>query len=252
MIAVLVGWLLGHRAPLRPAPPRRTARAIGVDAVVARRGAAAARAPCSSARRARAARSSRRSTTATRPTCSTATSRCAPPRCSSSTTTRASGRCRSCAGRRRPRYGVWLFYAAAPDEQRAARGGLRPDAAPWSFGPARRTSCCARPTRLAPRGADSRSAAPTGSPGGARCPRTARVNELLIADRQLLQGRCVPYGDLGDPDISPALAAGRRRPISRKTVGTCAGVASATRFGDPYGVSYGETATYGRNRSRRR
>ena len=30
-----------------------------------------------------------------------------------------------------------------------------------------------------------------------------RVNELLIADRQLLRGACIPYGDLGDPDISP-------------------------------------------------
>lgn len=37
----------------------------------------------------------------------------------------------------------------------------------------------------------------------AREPLNRRVNELLIADRQLLAGRCVPYGDLGDPDISP-------------------------------------------------
>jgi hypothetical protein len=34
-------------------------------------------------------------------------------------------------------------------------------------------------------------------------PSNRRVNELLIADRRLVQGRCVPYGDLGDPDISP-------------------------------------------------
>jgi hypothetical protein len=29
------------------------------------------------------------------------------------------------------------------------------------------------------------------------------VNELLQADRELLAGRCIPYGDLGDPAISP-------------------------------------------------
>jgi hypothetical protein len=36
-------------------------------------------------------------------------------------------------------------------------------------------------------------------------PANLRVDELLIADRQLLQQppRCVPYGELGDPDISP-------------------------------------------------
>jgi hypothetical protein len=37
----------------------------------------------------------------------------------------------------------------------------------------------------------------------ARTPQNRRVNELLIADRQLLAGTCIPYGDLGDPDISP-------------------------------------------------
>ncbi|HUZ80759.1 MAG TPA: hypothetical protein VMU73_00800, partial [Gaiellaceae bacterium] len=34
-------------------------------------------------------------------------------------------------------------------------------------------------------------------------PSNARVQELLIGDRQLLAGTCVPYGELGDPDISP-------------------------------------------------
>jgi hypothetical protein len=34
-------------------------------------------------------------------------------------------------------------------------------------------------------------------------PSNRRVNELLIADNQLLKGVCVPYGDLNDPDISP-------------------------------------------------
>ncbi|HEX6761559.1 MAG TPA: glycosyltransferase family 39 protein [Gaiellaceae bacterium] len=36
-------------------------------------------------------------------------------------------------------------------------------------------------------------------------PANTRVDELLIADRQLLRAppRCIPYGVLGDPDISP-------------------------------------------------
>ncbi|HEY6963358.1 MAG TPA: glycosyltransferase family 39 protein [Gaiellaceae bacterium] len=37
----------------------------------------------------------------------------------------------------------------------------------------------------------------------ARVPLNQRVDELIVADRQLLAGKCVPYGDLGDPDISP-------------------------------------------------
>ena len=34
-------------------------------------------------------------------------------------------------------------------------------------------------------------------------PLNKRVDELILADRQLLSGTCVPYGELGDPDISP-------------------------------------------------
>ena len=34
-------------------------------------------------------------------------------------------------------------------------------------------------------------------------PFNQRVDELLVSDRQLLAGTCVPYGELGDPDISP-------------------------------------------------
>jgi hypothetical protein len=34
-------------------------------------------------------------------------------------------------------------------------------------------------------------------------PSNKRVDELLQSDRQLLGGTCVPYGDLGDPDIDP-------------------------------------------------
>jgi hypothetical protein len=34
-------------------------------------------------------------------------------------------------------------------------------------------------------------------------PLNHRVDELLQSDRRLLGGTCVPYGELGDPDISP-------------------------------------------------
>ena len=74
VIAVLVGWLLGHELhyDLRH---RDHTRAIGDRGGRGRRGPAAGRARCSSARRARAGRCSRRSTTAIRRTCSTGTSR---------------------------------------------------------------------------------------------------------------------------------------------------------------------------------
>ena len=39
--------------------------------------------------------------------------------------------------------------------------------------------------------------------GGAPFPLNHRVDELLQSDRRLLAGTCVPYGELGDPDISP-------------------------------------------------
>ena len=100
-----------------------------------------------------------------------------------------------------PRYGVWLFYAASQDEERAAATALartgavivRP--APGTFllrSPAKLPPVAlirlGRRYRLAWRGA---------------VPSNKRVNELLIADRELLRGTCIPYGDLGDPDISP-------------------------------------------------
>jgi hypothetical protein len=37
----------------------------------------------------------------------------------------------------------------------------------------------------------------------AAVPANKRVEELIVSDRQLLAGTCVPYGELGDPDISP-------------------------------------------------
>jgi hypothetical protein len=103
--------------------------------------------------------------------------------------------------RQTPRYGVWLFYAVAPDEQRAAAAALartgavivRPGPAYFLLRSPERLPPAAlirlgRSYRLAWRGA---------------VPSNRRVNELLIADRELLRGHCLPYGDLGDPDISP-------------------------------------------------
>ena len=104
-------------------------------------------------------------------------------------------------GAQTPRFGIWLFYAVAPDEQRAAATALartgavvvRPGPAYFLLRSPERLTPAAlirlgRSYRLAWRGA---------------VPSNRRVNELLIADKQLLNGQCVPYGDLGDPDISP-------------------------------------------------
>jgi hypothetical protein len=104
-------------------------------------------------------------------------------------------------GAQTPRYGVWLFYAVAPDEQRAAATALaRTGAVILRPGPA--YFLLRSPERLAPEalirlGRSYRLA------WRSAVPSNRRVNELLIADRQLLRGHCVPYGDLGDPDISP-------------------------------------------------
>jgi hypothetical protein len=99
------------------------------------------------------------------------------------------------------RYGIWLFYAVAPDEQRAAAAALaRTGAVVVRPGPA--YFLLRSPRRLAPEalirlGRSYRLA------WRRAVPSNPRVNELLIADHQLLNGVCVPYGDLGDPDISP-------------------------------------------------
>jgi hypothetical protein len=100
-----------------------------------------------------------------------------------------------------PRYGVWLFYAAFPDEERAAAKALARTGA-VIVRPAPGTFLLRSPQRLAPEslirlGRTYRLAWRDAVPSN------RRVNELLIADRQLLRGRCIPYGDLGDPDISP-------------------------------------------------
>ena len=104
-------------------------------------------------------------------------------------------------GPQAPRYGIWLFYAVAPDEQRAAAAAFgRTRATVVRPGP--EYFLLRSPERLAPEalirlGRSYRLAWRTAVPSN------RRVNELLIADRGLLRGHCLPYGDLGDPDISP-------------------------------------------------
>jgi hypothetical protein len=104
-------------------------------------------------------------------------------------------------GAKTPRYGIWVFYAAFPDEERAAAAAfartgalvVRPSAGTFLL----RSRAKLAPEALIRLGRSYRLAWRTAVPSN------RRVNELLIADRQLLQGRCTPYGDLGDPDISP-------------------------------------------------
>jgi hypothetical protein len=107
-------------------------------------------------------------------------------------------------GSGRPRFGVWLFYAASPAEaQQAANAfagvaGIAVDRVAIHYFVVRTES------RLTPRaliqvGESLRSAWKRAVPSN------LRVDELLLADRELLGGPsgCRPYGELGDPDISP-------------------------------------------------
>jgi hypothetical protein len=98
-------------------------------------------------------------------------------------------------GAAEPRYGVWLFYAASPDEVAAATRALRAQPVAGHYfvvrgGPA-------SPRALVRIGLRLRRT------WKAAVPLNKRVDELILADRQLLSGTCIPYGDLGDPDISP-------------------------------------------------
>jgi MYXO-CTERM domain-containing protein len=105
---------------------------------------------------------------------------------------------------RRPMRGLWLFYAAAPGEATAARRaftGLRAAAAQEVGGGyfVVRSRRAMTPRALVRLGESLRLA------WRRAVPTNTRVNELLQADRQLLRTPtvCIPYGDLGDPGISP-------------------------------------------------
>jgi hypothetical protein len=100
-----------------------------------------------------------------------------------------------------PRYGIWLFYAASADEERAAaRAFGRTHAVVTRPGPG--YFVVRSPRKLPPEGLIRLGRAYRLAWRRA-VPANRRVNELLIADRELLRGHCVPYGDLGDPATSP-------------------------------------------------
>jgi Dolichyl-phosphate-mannose-protein mannosyltransferase len=95
-----------------------------------------------------------------------------------------------------PRYGLWVFYAASPDEVTAATGAL-------GASPVAGHYFAVRSARPLPPRALVREGLRLRLRWKAAVPVNRRVDELLLADRSALAGTCVPYGDLGDPDISP-------------------------------------------------
>jgi hypothetical protein len=103
-----------------------------------------------------------------------------------------------------PRRGLWLFYAAASTEQASARrafaqldGATAAEVAGGYF--VVRSRRALQPHALISLGQSLRRT------WRSAVPQNLRVNELLQADRQLLTtpAVCKPYGDLGDPGISP-------------------------------------------------
>jgi hypothetical protein len=100
------------------------------------------------------------------------------------------------AGAQSPHYGLWVFYAAAPDETVAAARALRARPVAGHYFAIRSRRPLA-PRALVREGERLREA------WKRAVPINKRVDELLLADRSALAGRCVPYGDLGDPGISP-------------------------------------------------
>jgi hypothetical protein len=97
------------------------------------------------------------------------------------------------------RYGVWLFYAASPEEEGRAAHTFASSTVERVAG---HYFVVRSPAPLAPRaliglGESLRTAWKRAVPAN------RRVDELLQSDRQLLAGTCVPYGELGDPDITP-------------------------------------------------
>ena len=96
----------------------------------------------------------------------------------------------------KPRFGLWLFYAASPDETAAAKEALGVEPIGGHYFAVR------SPTPLSPR-ALVREGVRLRLAWKQAVPLNRRVDELLLADRSALAGRCVPYGDLGDPGISP-------------------------------------------------
>jgi hypothetical protein len=98
-------------------------------------------------------------------------------------------------GPQEPRPGLWVFYAEAPDDAAAAAKEL-------GVAPVAGRYFAVRSRPLPPR-ALVREGIRLRLAWKRAVPRNRRVDELLNADRTALAGTCVPYGDLGDPGISP-------------------------------------------------
>jgi hypothetical protein len=99
-------------------------------------------------------------------------------------------------GPQEPRYGLWVFYASAADDAAVAAKalGVAPVGGHYF---AVRSARPLPPRALVAEGIRLRLA------WKGVVPSNRRVDELLTADRSALAGTCVPYGDLGDPGISP-------------------------------------------------
>ncbi len=103
------------------------------------------------------------------------------------------------------RHGLWLFYAAGPQEVTVGSNAFVAERAAVAVSQVERhyfvvqSRAALRPRALIGLGRRLREA------WKRAVPVNRRVDELLIADAQLLapNPRCVPYGELGDPDISP-------------------------------------------------
>jgi hypothetical protein len=99
-------------------------------------------------------------------------------------------------GSQTKRYGLWVFYAASSDETAAATTALGAQPIGGHYF-AVRSSAPLTPRELIAEGLRLRLA------WRRAVPLNRRVNELIGSDRRLLEGRCVSYGVLGDPDIDP-------------------------------------------------
>jgi len=95
-----------------------------------------------------------------------------------------------------PRFVLWLFYAASADEAAAAERALGVEPVAGRYFVVRSRTALS-PRALVREGVRLRLA------WKRAVPLNRRVDELLIADRSALAGTCAPYGDLGDPGISP-------------------------------------------------
>jgi hypothetical protein len=101
-------------------------------------------------------------------------------------------------GPQTPRHGLWLFYAYTPVPAFGGFRGVTVSRPTPNFYVVRSTAALP-PRQLVDLGRRLRLA------WRSTHTQDARVNELLIADRDALRDphNCPAYGDLGDPDISP-------------------------------------------------